>query len=487
MSEPARTPTPTAERPTTAADRLRSDVRDWDATAERSPHRARFALANAEVLHEQVKDAALTPSGRGSTGLLLMHVDDLIAIGERLGPDAADEVRDVVALRISSQLRDGDVVGQLDDETFCVLMKGATDSDLHEIHRRARAALAEPVRVSGVSLFCPVRYGLATASTQLEHAALWRRAHAELSEDPERSATTGAIDLGQPLESLESWARPGPQTDDLHDDLEEALLADDRGGGTPRGHGLNVQYQPIVELATSVTQGFEALIRWQHPTRGLIPAAAVVELAERTDLIVRLGEWVLNRALIDAVALASARSAPKYVSVNVSATQLLQPDFAERTRRHVEAAGLDPSGLVVEITESQIVQDHDHIWDDLADLRELGIQVAIDDYGTGYASLAYLRHPVIDMLKLDRTFLADIQQPRGRTILQSVVALTESLGISLVAEGIEDERTRAMLVDSGCTLGQGHLYAAAMPLSVAMGWGPPPDVVSIQRRGEWAG
>ena len=149
-------------------------------------------------------------------------------------------------------------------------------------------------------------------------------------------------------------------------------------------------------------------------------------------------------------------------------TQVVTPEL--RAWIAAQAAAGHPSRLVVEITESQIVHDDEHIWDDLAELRDLGIRVAIDDYGTGFASLAYLRHPVIDMLKLDRIFLAGVQQPRGRKILQSVIALTESLGIELVAEGIEDESTRSMLIDFGCTLGQGHLWAAAMPLAGAMEW-----------------
>ena len=425
-------------------------------------------MANAELLLEHVKVASLATARRGLTGLLLIQIDDLIAIGDQLGPDAADEVRSVLAQRLSSQLRDDDLAGELDDETFAVVVHDARRIDIRDLHGRIHEALARPVKVSGFSLLCQVEVGVATASTEVQHAGLWRRARADLSGNTDRPANVEDSDRRW---TTDISVRTHGRADDLHDDLEFALR--DQNAGTPGDqHGLAVHYQPIVELATRTTQGFEALIRWQHGSRGFIPASEIIDLAERTDLIVPLGDWVLNRALLDAKALGAARSAPRYVSVNVSASQLLQPGFAERTRRRVVAAGLEPSRLVVEITESQIVQDDDHIWDDLADLRELGIQIAIDDYGTGYASLAYLRHPVIDMLKLDRTFLAGIEQPRGRTILQSVVSLTESLGIALVAEGVEDERTRSMLLDSGCTLGQGHLYAAAMPLAAAMEWEP---------------
>jgi diguanylate cyclase (GGDEF)-like protein len=467
MSEPARMPAAATRRRPSAVDRLRRGIRDRDTTGHRSSNRAHLAVANAELFHEQIRVASHATTRSGLTGLLLIQIDDLSAIGDQLGPDVADEVRTALAQRLSSQLGDDDLAGELDDETFAVVVRDASGSDIRNLHGRINESLARPVRVSGFSLVCHVEFGVATASTEVQHAGLWRRARADLSGNTEGSVNAGDTDRRW---IAETSVRAHGQTDDLHDDLDFALR--NQNGGTPGDHGLAVHYQPIVELATRTTQGFEALIRWQHRSRGFVPAAEIIDLAERTDLIVPLGDWVLNRALVDAQALGSARSAPSYVSVNVSATQLLQPGFAERTRRRVAAAGLEPSRLVVEITESQIVQDDDHIWDDLADLRKLGIQIAIDDYGTGYASLAYLRHPVIDMLKLDRTFLAGIEQPRGRTILQSVVSLTASLGISLVAEGVEDEQTRSMLIDSGCTLGQGHLYAAAMPLSAAMEWEP---------------
>ncbi len=460
MSELARSPLPVGQGQMTAADRLRGHQRN--SANDHLSRRARVGLADAKSLRMQIKIASRAKVQPGLTAILLIELDDLVAVDQQFGLDAGDEVRAAIADRLRSQLRDADMAGELDATTFAVLMRDAGDGDVRHLHRRLAETLAQPVRVVGLRLMFDAEFGVATASTQLQHAGLWRRAYAEL---------TGKAGPDGKAWGANTASTPIGRRVDLHDDLEKALRDHD---GTSADRGLAVHYQPIIELATGVTQGFEALIRWRHPTLGLVPASELIEVAERTDLIVRLGEWVLNRALSDAVALGSARSAPGYVSVNVSATQLVQPGFAERIRRMVSAAGLEPSRLVVEITESQIVQDDEHIWDDLADLRELGIQVAIDDYGTGYASLAYLRHPVIDMLKLDRSFLAGIGQPRVRTILRSVVALTKSLDISLVVEGLEDETTRSMLIDSGCALGQGHLYAAAMPLSAAMEWDPGP-------------
>jgi EAL domain-containing protein (putative c-di-GMP-specific phosphodiesterase class I) len=260
----------------------------------------------------------------------------------------------------------------------------------------------------------------------------------------------------------------------LSAELDRLFLAG--AGIQPEDHGFELHYQPIVDLSGGGPRGFEALIRWHHPDYGPVSAQDLIDAAEDTGHILPLGDWVLRRALLDASVLGSAGADSRFVSVNVSATQLLTPGFAERTRDLIATVGVDPSRLVLEITESLAIGDTERIWDDFTDLRGDGIQVAIDDYGTGYASLAYLRHPVIDMLKLDRTFLDNITDQRGRTILQSVVTLTRSLGIDLVAEGIEDEATMAQLVELGCTLGQGYLFAPAMPLTEAVRWDQSRDL-----------
>ena len=198
---------------------------------------------------------------------------------------------------------------------------------------------------------------------------------------------------------------------------------------SPPDLGFSVHYQPIVELVGRATRGFEALIRWHDPAYGQVPAAELIELAERSDLIVSVGDWVMRTALRDAGRMTGSR----YEGVNVAAAQLLEPGFAERTRRLIAVAGFDPARLVLEITESRVVEDHERVWEELADLRGMGVRIAIDDYGTGYSSLAYLRHPVIGMVKLDKTLLRGVTDLRSRVILRSVVALMRALEIDLVA------------------------------------------------------
>ena len=193
--------------------------------------------------------------------------------------------------------------------------------------------------------------------------------------------------------------------------------------------------------------------------------------AEDTGLITTIGDWVLGQALADAVRLNPPGTArPRYVSVNVSARQLRQPDFADTVRAQLAATGADPSLLVLEITENLLVGDDDRAWAFLADLRRDGIRVAIDDYGTGYASLSYLRQPGIDIVKIDQSFLTDVTSPRSRILLRAVTSLCTELGLDQIAEGVQDATSRDVLLEVGCRYGQGFLYAQAMPIDEAIGW-----------------
>jgi EAL domain-containing protein (putative c-di-GMP-specific phosphodiesterase class I) len=253
---------------------------------------------------------------------------------------------------------------------------------------------------------------------------------------------------------------------DLREELESAI----------REEALTLHYQPVVELATGITVGFEALLRAREPgsptADTAIPASAshLVRLAEDHGLIVQLGHWVLGQALTDACLFNSdGARRPIFVGVNVSAAQLRQPGFVDDARELLADAGIDPSLLVLEITESLLVRD-ERPWGYLAELRTDGVRVAIDDYGTGYASLSYLRHSGIDIVKIDRTFVQDGASPRARLLLEAVVTLTTRLGLTQVAEGIENESTRELLVELGCRYGQGFLFAEAMPLPQALEW-----------------
>jgi diguanylate cyclase (GGDEF)-like protein len=443
------------------AARARESEKQQDALAYRATHDGLTGLANAEQFRSELAVAAAGMKPEAATAVLFVDLDDFKSINDTLGHGAGDEVLVQSAQRIRAHLRDDDRAARLGGDEFAVLLPDVTDSGANDVARRITQAFAQPVVVSGVPVLCRASVGVATASTVSDHDTLLRRADAALyaakadgkgrwrSFDP---AAQGSVRRGRDLRT---------ELDKLmHEDL----------ASRPDDHGLTVHYQPIVDLSSGVTRGFEALPRWHHPTRGDIAAPEIIDIAESTGVIMRLGDWVLDRALNDAATLGAAGTVPRYVSVNVFAAQLIQPGFAERLRDQLGARGIGPKRLVVEITESRLMCGDERIWTDFSQLRDLGVRVAIDDFGTGYASLAHLRHPVIDIVKLDRAFLGHLDEARNRTIVESVIALTDRIGLDLIANGIENQTTCSALVELGCPFGQGQLFAAAMPKAEALRW-----------------
>jgi EAL domain-containing protein (putative c-di-GMP-specific phosphodiesterase class I) len=228
---------------------------------------------------------------------------------------------------------------------------------------------------------------------------------------------------------------------------------------------LRLHYQPAVDLASGAITGFEALIRWEHPTRGLLAPGAFIPLAEETGLIVGIGEWVLHEACTEA----ARWSQPLMLSVNLSARQLAQPDLVATVRRALAETGIDPAGLCLEITESAVMESGAATTAQLRALKSLGVQLAIDDFGTGFSSLAHLRRFPVDMLKIDGTFVAGLgNEPQDASIAAAVISLAHALDLTTVAEGIETDEQLQILRRLGCDLGQGHLFARAAPAAEAL-------------------
>ena len=235
---------------------------------------------------------------------------------------------------------------------------------------------------------------------------------------------------------------------------------------------LTLEYQPIVELATGLTAGFEALLRWQHPTRGQLSPAAFIDVAEESGLIVPIGDWILATAVREALRWDhSAPGALPYVGVNVSPRQFGSPGFFGRIRRQLVETGLPASRLHLEITESLLLRDDARTWNELQRLRELGVQIAIDDFGTGYSALSYLGHVPLDTVKLDRSFVSSMTASgQQRELVKGVVRLAKILGLAVVAEGIETVEECAIAARIGCRYGQGYLFARPMPADAASAW-----------------
>jgi EAL domain-containing protein (putative c-di-GMP-specific phosphodiesterase class I) len=248
--------------------------------------------------------------------------------------------------------------------------------------------------------------------------------------------------------------------------LERVELESDLRLALERGE-LRVHYQPIVTLASSEIVGFEALVRWQHPTRGLVPPLAFIPLAEETGLIVPVGKWVLETACRQAAKWRAGRTGPTdtplFVSVNLSARQFMQADLLEDVAAILAETGIEAGALELEITESVLMDQSEAGIRTLRRLRALGVRLVLDDFGTGYSSLSYLKHLPLDLIKIDRSFVAGIDEIADRSIVEAVVALAHGLGIGVVAEGIETERQAARLHKLGCDLGQGYLFSRPVP------------------------
>jgi EAL domain-containing protein (putative c-di-GMP-specific phosphodiesterase class I) len=242
---------------------------------------------------------------------------------------------------------------------------------------------------------------------------------------------------------------------DMENDLRRAL----------ERHELRVHYQPLIDLATDRIVGFEALVRWQHPIRGLVPPLAFIPLAEETGLIVPLGRWVLETACRQATKWRDARpSGPRLLmSVNLSARQFVQPDLVDQVDAILSETGMDPSTLELEITESVVMDQSEVGIRTLSRLRDMGVRLVLDDFGTGYSSLSYLKHLPLDTIKIDRTFVAGLESEADRSIVEAVIALAHGLRITVVAEGIETEAQFELLRAMGCDVGQGYLFARPLP------------------------
>jgi EAL domain-containing protein (putative c-di-GMP-specific phosphodiesterase class I) len=225
-----------------------------------------------------------------------------------------------------------------------------------------------------------------------------------------------------------------------------------------------------VDLTTNETIALEALIRWQRPGRGTVAPAEFIEVAEESGLIVAMGRWVLGEALAT-TGRWQAQLPPdrlRYVSVNVSARQVRTPGFVNEVRQALEASGVDPGRLMLEITESLVLRDDDSVCTTLADLRRLGVQIAIDDFGTGYSSLSYLRHMPVDVLKIDKSFIDDmVGSKQQRALVAAIVQLADTLDLRVIAEGVEETTHRVLLTGMGCSYGQGYLFARPLSESEA--------------------
>ena len=411
-------------------------------------HDSLTGLANRVLFADRLEHALARGARDGSVvGVLFIDLDDFKIVNDTLGHAVGDQLLMAVAGRIAGALRADDTAARLGGDEFAALVENVQDPGaVEETATRILAALAEPIMVDGEALQAVASIGITTTPEADTAAALLRQADLALY------VAKGA--------GKNQWRR---YQSHLHGAMVERLeLRSALDHAVNEGHFL-LQYQPIVDLVTDAAVGFEALVRWHHPQRGVIAPDQFIEVAEESGLIVPMGRWVLDQALHTVAQwqrILPAGHRP-YVSVNVSVRQVRESGFVDQVRASLGYAGVPAQALMLEITETLLMGDDEQIWADLAVLQEMGVRIAIDDFGTGYSSLGYLRQRPIDVVKIDKTFIDEIvDDPQQMTLVSGIISLAHSLNLTVVAEGIESERHRDVLADLGCPLGQGYLYSA---------------------------
>jgi diguanylate cyclase (GGDEF)-like protein/PAS domain S-box-containing protein len=408
-------------------------------------------LPNRALLGDRMDQAvARNLRSGGRVALLLVDLDDFKKVNDTLGHVAGDELIRAVAERMGGCIRPADTLARLGGDEFAVLVEGLDDLELAALADRLLQVVRLPVRVGNRDLVTTASIGIASA--KITHTASGAEAH-ELLRDADLAmyaAKTAGRDRYVVFD--ESMYAQAVQEAEARLRLEQALAADE----------FVVHYQPIVDLPSGRLIGVEALVRWQHPERGLLGPDTFITLAEQTGLIVPLGHWVLAESCRQVAAWHRevAGAEQLRVSVNLSARQFQHMDLVADVAGVLRDSGIDPGRVVLEITESLLMRDTDATISTLRQLRDLGLHIAIDDFGTGYSSLSYLRRFPIDILKIDKAFIDGIAtDPDDATLAEAVVQLGRALRLQTVAEGIENLDQHSLLSALGCTYGLGFLFA----------------------------
>ena len=407
-------------------------------------------LANRALFADRLDHAlARTRRFRQPLAVLFIDIDDFKTVNDSLGHGEGDQLLIAVAKRLVGAVRSGDTIARMGGDEFAVLIEDPAEADAPiAVAQRLLAALEAPFEHGAKEIFVHASVGVAASKSSGKTADDLLR-DADVSMYTAKSNGKNRVEVFVPSMHEAALARLA-----LKGDLERAL---------ERGE-FAIVYQPIVNLATSRVAGVEALLRWNHPRRGVVGPTEFIPVAEETGLIVPLGRWVLEKAARQAQAWDDASLGHLTVSVNVSARQIQEPAFVQEVAAILATTGLQPGRLTLELTESVLMQDVEATATTLTALKALGIRLAIDDFGTGYSSLSYLGRFPIDELKIDRSFVAAMNTGPGESALvRSIVKLGETLHLETVAEGIEQADQLAELQALGAGLGQGFLFAK--PLS----------------------
>jgi len=426
-----------------------TDARNFEDALHLALHDGLTKLPNRRLFLDRLGHALSRSSRNGpAPSVLFLDIDNFKTVNDSLGHGAGDELLRGIAARLDRCLRPGDTAARFGGDEFALLLE---DSDLdaaRTVADRILAALEQPFEIEGNELRTSASIGIVQGQTA--------------PEDLLRDA-----DLAMYRAKAQGRSRYEVFEASMRDALVErvAMIAAMRHA-VDRDQ-LRLQYQPVVELETGEVTGFEALVRWEHPERGLLAPISFISIAEETRMIVPIGRWVMREACRQA---AQWRSAPgcSYrggVAVNLSAEQLTDDGLLDDVRAALEDSGLPPEALTFEITETVLMADTEPTIARLRAFKRLGVQLAVDDFGTGYSSLQYLHKFPIDVLKIAKPFVDGLTE--DTTLPQAILDLAGGFALRVVAEGVESEAQRQVLIDLGCQLGQGYLFARPLDQGAA--------------------
>jgi diguanylate cyclase (GGDEF)-like protein len=430
----------------------RDDLRESSERArEAALHDSLTGLPNRVLMSERLKHALLRsrPGGK-TTALFFVDLDRFKAVNDSHGHRVGDELLVAVSERLGAMLRPEDTLARLAGDEFVVLCEDLDSAaEAGAIGARLGTAFNRSFEVLGVEVRVAASIGIALADRDHD-------APGELLHDADVAMYQAKRRGGARHQILDLTTK--------HLETHQAALELDLHGALEHGE-ISTVYQPIVAAVDGRVTGVEALLRWAHPSRGMLAPSVVIPLAEHSAIIAEIGRWVLGEAWADRHSWQSKlRSNDLTVSVNVSAHQILSPGFAEMVAATLTAVDADPGLLTVEMTESVFVRDSERALVVLRDLRAIGVKLAVDDFGTGYSSLSYLKRFPVDIVKIDRSLVSELTYDlASHLIVDAVVRLAHGLGMTVVAEGVETAAQHQEIRGLGCDACQGYYFARAMP------------------------
>jgi diguanylate cyclase (GGDEF)-like protein/PAS domain S-box-containing protein len=425
------------------------DITDRQRAEDRIVHMARHDaltdLPNRIMLRERLEYELKQVKRGGCLAMLCLDLDHFKGVNDTLGHPIGDELLKVVAERLRRCARDSDTVARLGGDEFAIIMTGIEGpSDAVALAKRIRDTVSKPYHLDGHQILADISTGISLAPFDAVEPDLLLK-NADMALYGAKADGRGTYRFFEPEMDARMKARR-----ELEMGLRQALANAE----------FELYYQPLVNLQSKEITAFEALLRWNHPTRGLVSPADFVPIAEETGLIVPLGEWVLRQACQESVKW----PAHIKVAVNLSPTQIKSRNLAETVMSALKGSGMSPNRLQLEITESVLMQNTFNTLSTLQKLRALGVQIALDDFGTGYSSLSYLRSFPFDKIKIDRSFIQDLMKgAEPLAIVHAIAGLAKNLNMISTAEGVETTQQLETLLSVGCIEMQGYLFSKPLP------------------------